>query len=51
MSNTSSSFTIYAKDIFHNIKIRGGDPFEVGVMGAAQLKSLQDNNDGTCKYM
>ena len=47
--NTTSTFTIHAKDIFHNHKVRGGDPFELGVMGPAQLKSLQDNSDGTCK--
>lgn len=41
------TFTITAKDGFGNSKTRGGDPFEVGVMGPAQLRSLTDNGDGT----
>ena len=48
-THSTSSFIITAKDIFGNIKSRGGDPFELGVMGPAQLKSLQDNGNGTCK--
>lgn len=44
-----STFTVIAKDSFGNNKIRGGDPFELGVMGPAQLRSLIDNSDGTCK--
>ena len=30
LTNNTSTFTIYAKDIFHNTKVRGGDPFELG---------------------
>lgn len=41
------TFTITAKDGYGNSKTRGGDPFEVGVMGPAQLRSLKDNADGT----
>jgi hypothetical protein len=41
------SFNITAVDDFGNLKTGGGDPFEVGVMGASQLEGLQDNNDGT----
>jgi hypothetical protein len=48
-----SSFTITARDLYSNQKRKGGDAFEVGVMGAAQLKSLQDNGDGTylCSFL
>lgn len=42
-----SLFTIIARDAYGNMKRRGGDPFEVGVLGAAKLHSLQDNGDGT----
>ena len=42
-----SYFTITARDTFSNQKQRGGDAFEVGVMGPAQLQSLVDNGDGT----
>lgn len=44
---SSATFTVYAMDGFGNRKTRGGDPFEVGVMGAAQLTDLQDNGDGS----
>jgi hypothetical protein len=47
--NCTYTFTIQARDIFANDKTRGGDPFELGVMGAAQLRSIDDNGDGTCK--
>lgn len=51
-SNTSTSFTVIARDIFGNRKLKGGDPFEVGIMGPARLQSLTDNNDGsyTCSF-
>jgi len=42
-----TSFVITARDLFGNSKNRGGDPFEVGVMGPAQVASLADNGDGT----
>ena len=40
-------FTITSRDNFGNQKRKGGDAFEVGVMGPAQLKSLKDNDDGS----
>lgn len=43
----SASFDIISKDAFGNRKIRGGDPYEVGVMGPAQLVSLTDNTNGS----
>ena len=42
-----TSFTIYACDSYGNRKTRGGDQFEVGIMGPAQLMSLHDNLDGS----
>ena len=42
-----SSFTIVAADSFGNAKARGGDPFEVSMLGPAQMRSLKDNEDGT----
>lgn len=47
MARETASFTIIAMDGFGNRKNNGGDPFEVGVMGPAQLKSLVDNADGS----
>ena len=47
VANETQTFTITAMDGFGNKKNNGGDPFEVGVMGPAQLKALSDNNDGT----
>lgn len=44
---TPSSFTIYACDSYGNRKARGGDQFEVGIMGPAQLMALHDNLDGS----
>jgi hypothetical protein len=46
-AGTKSTFNIVARDAYGNMKRRGGDPFEVGVMGSARLHSLQDNGDGT----
>jgi hypothetical protein len=46
-ANDTQEFTIVAMDGFGNRKTNGGDPFEVGVMGPAQLKSLTDNGDGS----
>jgi hypothetical protein len=46
-ANQQHSFTIQAMDGFGNRKNKGGDPFEVGVMGPAQLRALTDNSDGT----
>lgn len=46
-AKTAQTFTIIAHDCYGNQKQRGGDPFEVGLMGPAQLKRLQDNLDGT----
>ncbi len=42
-----SQFVIEARDSFGNLKTRGGDQFEVSVMGPAQLLSVEDNSDGT----
>jgi len=42
-----SSFTIIAVDSYGNRKLRGGDPFEIGIMGPAQLLQLTDNDDGS----
>ena len=42
-----TTFTIYACDNYGNRKTRGGDQFEVGIMGPAQLMSLHDNLDGS----
>jgi hypothetical protein len=42
-----SSFTIIAMDNYGNRKLRGGDPFEIGLVGPAQLNSLTDNDDGS----
>jgi hypothetical protein len=44
---STGTFTIYAMDGYGNRKHRGGDPFEVSIMGSAQLLDLQDNGDGT----
>eukprot|EP01034_Spumella_vulgaris_P001763 gene1763-2317_t len=46
-SRSTDTFTIQARDGFGNAKSRGGDPFEVGIMGPAVLKGLVDNNNGT----
>jgi hypothetical protein len=42
-----STFTIVARDGLGNAKTRGGDPFEVSVLGPAHLDSVDDNEDGT----
>ena len=42
-AGTACTFTIIARDNFGNQKKKGGDAFEVGIMGSAQLNSLQDN--------
>jgi hypothetical protein len=42
-----SKFKIHAADAFGNPKTRGGDNFEVSLMGPAELKSLADNSDGS----
>jgi hypothetical protein len=42
-----SSFNIIARDVFGNNKTRGGEPFEVGIMGPATMKTLRDNGNGT----
>lgn len=47
MANQTQTFTIVAMDGFGNRKNNGGDPFEVGVMGPAQLRALVDNGDGS----
>jgi hypothetical protein len=47
MANQTQTFTVIAMDGFGNRKINGGDPFEVGVMGPAQLRALTDNADGS----
>jgi len=44
---STESFTIQAMDGYGNKKVKGGDPFEVAVMGSAQLKDLVDNGDGS----
>lgn len=46
-ADQTSSFTLYARDQFGNQKQSGGDIFELGVMGPAALKGLDDNGDGT----
>jgi hypothetical protein len=45
--NSTETFTIQAMDGYGNKKVKGGDPFEVAVMGSAQLKDLVDHGDGT----
>jgi hypothetical protein len=47
LPNVPSTFTIHACDSYGNRKARGGDQFEVGIMGPAQLMSLHDNLDGS----
>ena len=42
-----TSFLITSRDMYGNPKPRGGDPFEVGIMGPAQLTELTDNENGT----
>jgi hypothetical protein len=42
-----STFTIIAMDSYGNRKQRGGDPFEVGVMGPVKLIGLEDKGDGS----
>lgn len=44
---TVYTFTILAKDAYGNAKQRGGDPFEVGLMGPATLIGLEDLQDGS----
>lgn len=46
-SDSKSTFQIIARDNLGNKKKRGGDPFEIGVMGPAMLHGLTDNNDGS----
>ena len=50
-TDSKVSFVIIARDGYGNRKSKGGDPFEVGLLGPAQLLALQDNHDGsyTCK--
>lgn len=43
----SSTFTVVARDALGNAKQRGGDPFEVSLLGPARLQSIEDNDDGT----
>lgn len=45
--NSTETFMIQAMDGYGNKKVKGGDPFEVAVMGSAQLKDLVDHGDGT----
>ena len=40
-------FTVVARDGLGNKKHRGGDPFEVSIVGGAHLESIDDNGDGT----
>lgn len=42
-----SEFVVVARDSYGNKKARGGDQFEVSIMGPAQLMSVEDNSDGT----
>lgn len=46
------SFKIFAKDLFNNRKVTGGDPFEIGIIGPGHLHSLSDDSDGsyTCTF-
>lgn len=46
-ADQNSIFTLVARDQFGNQKQTGGDIFELGVMGPATLRGLQDNGDGT----
>eukprot|EP01038_Epipyxis_sp_PR26KG_P007045 gene7045-9620_t len=46
-ANSVERFTIFGVDSFGNLKNRGGDPFEVGVMGPANLLNITDNGNGT----
>lgn len=45
--NSTHTFRVLAMDGYGNFKTRGGDPFEVAVIGPARLMELQDNSDGT----
>jgi len=42
----TGSFIIQAMDGYGNTKQHGGDPFEIGVLGPAQLVDLCDHEDG-----
>ena len=42
-----STFTVIARDALGNAKTRGGDPFEVSILGPAKPRSVEDNEDGT----
>ena len=50
-ADSTISFLIIARDGYGNRKSKGGDPFEVGLLGPAQLLALIDNQDGSysCK--
>jgi hypothetical protein len=46
-TKSTGTFTIQAMDGFGNRKARGGDPFEVVIMGPGQVVDLEDRNDGS----
>lgn len=46
-TKSTGTFMIYAMDGFGNRKTRGGDPFEVSIMGPGQVIDLEDRNDGS----
>ena len=50
-ADSTISFLVIARDGYGNRKSSGGDPFEVGLLGPAQLLALVDNQDGSysCK--
>lgn len=44
---STQTFTILAMDGYGNRKTRGGDPFEVSILGPGQVLDLEDRNDGS----
>jgi hypothetical protein len=51
VAGQTTEFLLVARDAFGNQKQRGGDVFELGVMGPANLRGLQDRGDGTYACM
>lgn len=47
IANRTNTFTLVSRDAFGNQKSKGGDVFELGVMGAAALRGLEDHGDGS----
>jgi hypothetical protein len=47
VANQTNTFKLVARDAFGNQKSKGGDVFELGVLGAAVLRGLEDHGDGS----